>query len=142
MPAQPERNYVRLQCAAGNLLLPQEQVRGVAPALDARVGNGGVGEVILSGSRWPLYVLDEALMPSARDTEFRFCVCLHDDDIAIALAAAAFDILPSDDLQVLPLPDCMRNARLPFHAMARIADDAGLFLSVNALHRHLRTLVQ
>ena len=142
MPAQPERNYVRLQCAAGNLLLPQEQVRGVAPALDARVGSNGVGEVVLNGSRWPLYVLDEALMPSAGNTEFRFCVCLHDDDIAIALACAAFDILPPDDLQMLPLPDCMRNAGMPFHAMTRIADEPGLFLNVNALHRHLHTLVQ
>ena len=133
---------MRLQCAAGNLLLPQEQVRGVAPALDARVGDNGVGEVVLSGSRWPLYVLDERLAPSARDQAFRFCVCLHDDDIAIALACDAFDVLPSDDLQILPLPDCMRNASIPFHAMTRIVDEAGLFLSVNALHRHLQTLVQ
>ncbi len=142
MQAQPERRYVRLACAAGNLLIPQEQVRGVAPALDARVGDNGIGEVRLSGSRWPLFVLDAQLAPCARHDAFRFCVCLHDDDIAIALACEAFQLLATDALEFLPLPDCMRNAATPFDGMTRIDGEAGLYLNVNALHGHLQTLVQ
>ncbi|MDH3451748.1 MAG: hypothetical protein OEN20_04955 [Gammaproteobacteria bacterium] len=139
---QPEHSVVRVKCAAGNLLVPQDQVQGIAPALEARVGDNGIGEVYLGGNRWPLFVLDEQLAPSATGQEFRFCVCLRDDDTAIALACEAFELLAASDLQFLAVPDCMRNPRTPFHAMTPIADEAGLYLNVNALQRHLQQLAQ
>ena len=143
MQAQLERGVVCLKCAAGNLLIAQDHVHGVAPAMDADVGDNGIGAVSVGADRWPLFVLDNDLLPTGRQQDFRFCVCLRDDDgTAFALACEAFDLLPVSDLQLHPLPECMRNHKTPFDALTRVADTAALCLNLTALRRHLETLEQ
>jgi hypothetical protein len=143
MQAQPERDVVSLKCAAGNLLVAQEQVHGIAPAMDARVASNGVGEVGMGGDRWPLFVLDGNLLPTSQHREFRFCVCLRDDEnVAFALACDAFDRLTVNESEMHPLLDCMRNESTPFDALTRIGDEAGLFVNLTALRRHLEQLEQ
>lgn len=141
MQAQPERDVVSLKCAAGNLLVAQDQVHGIAPAMDARVAGSGIGEVGMGEDRWPLFVLDENLLPTSQLSEYRFCVCLCDaENAAFALACDAFDRLTVNESEVHPLPDCMRNDSTPFDALTRIGDEAGLFVNLTALRRHLDRL--
>ena len=110
------------------------------PALEADVGDEGIGEVDLGAIRWPLFVLDENLQP-APHRAFRFCVCLRDaDGTAFALACDAFEVVAADELQLRPLPDCMRAQNTPFEASALIADEAALRLDLTALSRHLERL--
>ncbi len=140
MQAPPEDSLVRLRCAAGNLLVAQSQVHGIAPALEADVGDEGIGGVDLGAIRWPLFVLDENLQP-APHRAFRFCVCLRDaDGTSFALACDAFAVVAADELQLRPLPDCMRTQNTPFEASALIADEAALRLDLTALSRHLERL--
>ncbi|MDH3715152.1 MAG: hypothetical protein OET44_15060 [Gammaproteobacteria bacterium] len=141
MQAPPEHSVVSLKCAAGSLLIPQALVQGIAPALDAEVGEGGIGEVSMGADRWPLFVLNHDLQPTSQHGDFRFCVCLRDaEGSAFALACDAFDLLTVSEVNVRPLPACMRNDGTPFDSLTRIADEAGLFLNLTALRRHLEKL--
>lgn len=141
MPAQPDSDLVRVRCAAGNLLIEQRRVQGIAPALDAQVGANGIGEVRLGEIRWPLFVLDQDLRPDPRRPDFRFCVCVRDDDrLGFALACDSFELVAADAVEVHPLPTCMRNAHTPFDGLSRIGDAAALRLDLAALRRHLESL--
>ena len=62
-----ERPYTLLSIGGHALLLPQSEIRILAPIQDIKIvsqcASGVVGWLPFAGRRWPVYCLDEALHP-------------------------------------------------------------------------------
>src|SRR4051812_35005717 len=65
--ADQERPYALLSMGGHALLLPQSEIRTLAPIQDISLGgrraSGVVGWFPFAGRRWPVFCLDEALQP-------------------------------------------------------------------------------
>jgi hypothetical protein len=133
-----ERPYTLLSIGGHALLLPQSEIRILAPIQDIKIvsqcASGAVGWLPFAGRRWPVYCLDEALhplpyLPSGQ----RICALVKLNASYFGLVCAHVATVQGSALRIWPIPAAMAMPDSPFQGLSRYADQVALVSTAAAL---------
>jgi chemotaxis signal transduction protein len=111
------------------LLLPQQEINSLESILDSTTTPQeppAIGAFTLDGESWPVFCLSSELavllaIPNTR----RMCVLLKDGNHAFGLACDQIEPLRQQNMQLQPLPACMKTATSPVQALVLHGDAVG-----------------
>ncbi len=101
------------------LLIPQQQLHALEPAFDVQRSEAGdAGWIAVAGVNWPVYCLSEDLRPIREAPADRhFCVLLESGAGLLGVLCDQVVMLEQMELEILPLPRCMRTAGTPLQGL-------------------------
>jgi hypothetical protein len=133
-----ERPYVLLSIGGHTLLLPQSEIRILAPVQDVKLvgqrASGAVGWLPFAGRRWPVYCLDEALRPLPHlPPGQRICALVKCNTGYFGLVCAHVAMVQGSALCIWPVPVAMALPDSPIQGLSRHADRVALVSTAAAL---------
>src|SRR5262249_26741739 len=136
--ADQERPYTLLSIGGHALLLPQSEIRTLAPIQDiSLVGqrdSGMVGWLPFAGRRWPVYCLDVALDPLPRRLSgHRICALVELISSHFGVVCLHVVIFPGSAVHFFPVPASMAVPDWPLQGLSRHADSVALVSTAAAL---------
>jgi hypothetical protein len=136
--ADQERPYTLLSIGGHALLMPQSEIRTLAPIQDISLvgqrASGMVGWLPFAGRRWPVYCLDEALHPLPHLLPGqRLCALVKLNASYFGLVCAHVAIVPGSAVRIWPVPAAMAMPDSPFQGLSRHANSVALVSTAAAL---------
>jgi CheW-like protein len=133
-----ERPYTLLSIGGHALLLPQSEIRILAPVQDIKImgqrASGVVGWLPFAGRRWPVYCLDEALHPLPHlPPGQRICALVKLNTSYFGLVCAHVAMVQGSALHIWPVPTAMTMPDSPLQGLSRHADRVALVSTAAAL---------
>jgi hypothetical protein len=133
-----ERPYILLSIGGHALLLPQSEIRLLAPVHDIKIvdqrARGVVGWLPFAGRRWPVYCLDEALHPLPHlPPGQRICALVKRNTGYFGLVCAHVAMVQGSALRIWPVPAAMAMPDSPLQGLSRHADRVALVSTAAAL---------
>jgi len=133
-----ERPYTLLSIGGHALLLPQSEIRILAPVQDIKsVGQGAsrvVGWLPFAGRHWPVYCLDEALHPLPYlPAGQRICALVKLNTSFFGLVCTHVAPVQGSALRIWPIPAAMAISTSPLQGLSRYADQVALVSTAAAL---------
>jgi CheW-like domain len=133
-----ERPYTLLSIGGHALLLPQSEIRILAPIQDIKIvsqcASGVVGWLPFAGRRWPVYGLDEALHPLPYlPAGQRICALVKLNTSYFGLVCTHVATVQGSALRIWPIPAAMAMPDTPFQGLSRYADQVALVSTAAAL---------
>jgi hypothetical protein len=130
--------YILLAIGGHALLLPQSEIRILAPVHDIKIvdqrASGVVGWLPFAGRRWPVYCLDEALHPLPHLLPGqRICVLVKLNTSSFGLVCAHVAMVQGSALRIWPVPAAMAMPDSPIQGLSRHADRVALVSTAAAL---------
>jgi hypothetical protein len=137
-PAGQDRLYTFLSIGRHALLLPQSDIRTLAPVQDISLvgqrASGAVGWIFFAGGRWPVYALDEALQTRPDiPLDQRICALLRLNTGYYGLVCAHVTLVQGAGLHIRPVPIAMAMPDSPVEGLVWYADRPGLVSTAAAL---------
>lgn len=104
-----------------SLLIPQHQIQALEPAFDVQSAGGtGVGWISMGGTRLPVYCLSNDLQTTrAVPADYPICVLLNANGNRFGLLCKQVQMLEESEVDISPLPECMRTAENPLWGLLR-----------------------
>jgi hypothetical protein len=119
---EAHRLYARLGLDDQGILLPQNDISALEPALDIEMDEKSsiaTGQIEFNRQRWPVYALTSNLNVSREiPARRRICVIVNKSGGYFGLVCDHFDTLEARDVKFQPLPACMLTPRTPIDALA------------------------
>ena len=133
-----ERPYTLLSIGGHALLLPQSEIRLLAPVQDIKIvgqrASGVIGWLPFAGRRWPVYCLDEALHPLPHlPSGQRICALVKLNTSYFGLVCTHVDPVQGSALRIWPVPVAMGMPDSPLQGLSRYADQVALVSTAAAL---------
>ena len=133
-----ERPYILLSIGGHALLLPQSEIRILAPVHDVKIigqrASGVVGWLPFAGRRWPVYCLDEGLHPLLHlPPGQRICALVKHNTSYFGLVCAHVTMVQGSALCIWPVPATMAMPDSPLQGLSRHADRVALVSTAAAL---------
>jgi hypothetical protein len=135
---EQERPYTLLAIGGHALLLPQSEIRILAPVQDIKsVGQRAsrvVGWLPFAGRHWPVYCLDEALHPLPHlPSDQRICALVKLNTTYFGLVCTHVAPAQGSALRIWPVPAAMAMPDSPLQGLSRYADQVALVSTAAAL---------
>jgi hypothetical protein len=133
-----ERPYTLLSIGGHALLLPQSEIRILAPVQDIKImgqrASGVIGWLPFAGRRWPVYCLDEALhaLPHLPPGQ-RICALVKLNTSYFGLVCMQVVTVQGSALRIWPVPAAMAIPDSPLQGLSRHADRVALVSTAAAL---------
>ncbi len=133
-------HYALLSMDRLALLIPQHQVRSLEPALDVqRTQARDAAWISTAGVNWPVYCLSEDLWPNLEVPANRhICALLQSGAGLLGVLCDQVATLERTELDILPLPHCMRTQDTPLLGLVL---HAGRVLCVSSANHLLNCVV-
>ena len=130
--------YTLLSIGGHALLLPQSDIRILAPVQDVKLvvrrASGVAGWLAFAGRRWPVYCLDEALQPlSHLPSGQRICAMVKLNTSYFGLVCTHVATVHGATLRIWPVPAAMAMPGSPIQGLSRYADQVALVSTSAAL---------
>lgn len=133
--------YAALQLAGLRLVLQHADIRTMEPyeVLDpAAPPPQGVGWVSFQHQRVPVFELGADMqLVAAPQQPRRLCVVLGSDQRQLGLLCDEMFLLESDQVQVYPLPEMMRQGNTPFDRLVVFEDGIGCVASADSIYDYV-----
>jgi hypothetical protein len=136
-PAAHNAHLVLLHFGRARVALAQRAVRSLEAAADVDFSTappGTLGVIVASGGRWPVFALDEELVP-LHDVprERRICALLAHDHGLYGLLCDEAQVLRRQGLSAYPLPLAMRRPATPLEGVLQTGEGVALLSSARSL---------
>jgi hypothetical protein len=133
-----ERPYILLSIGGHALLLPQSEIRILAPMQDIKIvgqrASAVVGWLPFAGRRWPVYCLDETLHPLLHlPSGQRICALVKLNTTYFGLVCTHVAPVQGSALRIWPVPAAMAMPDSPLQGLSRYADQVALVSTAAAL---------
>ncbi len=117
------------------LLIPQHQLHALEPAIDVQRSEAeDAGWIAVAGVNWPVYCLSEDLRPIREaPVDRHICVLLESGAGLLGVLSDQVVLLEQMELEILPLPRCMRTAGTPLQGLVLHAERVLCVTSANNL---------
>lgn len=139
--AGPERRYALVSLGSRMLLLPQHEICTLEPVLDVNTSDQpahGVGWLRFEHNHWPVYSLDETLLPlPAMPSTQRICALLSYTDGYFGLTCSNVRTLQGTELRSRSLPAPMWNPESPLDGLVLYGDRVGVVSTASMLAHFL-----
>ena len=134
-------HLVLLHFGRTRVALPQRAVRSLEAAADAdfsAAAAGALGMIVVAGASWPVYALDEELVPLHNvPRERRICALLAAERGLFGVLCDEAQVLARQNLSAYPLPLAMRRSGSPLEGVLNIGAGVALLSSARGLARAL-----
>jgi len=136
-PTAHNAHLVLLHFGRARVALAQRGVRSLEAAADvdfSAAPPGTLGVIVASGGRWPVFALDDELVPlRAAPRDRRICALLAHDDRLYGLLCDEAQVLPRQGLAAYPLPLAMRRSGTPLEGVLQTNEGVALLSSARSL---------
>jgi hypothetical protein len=133
-----ERHYTLLSIGSHALLLPQSEIRILAPVQDIKIVGQGTSRVIgwlpFAGRHWPVYCLDETLHPLPHlPSGQRICTLIKLNTSYFGLVCTHVAPVQGSALRIWPVPTAMAKPDSPLRGLSRYGEQVVLLSTAAAL---------
>ena len=124
--------YALLTIDQLSLLIPRQQVRAIKQAIEVQCSvEDEKCWITFAGVNWPVYSVSEDLQPIHQlPAVRRNCVLLESGAGLLGLLCDQVNMLEQMELEILPLPRCMRTQDTPLHGL--VLHDARVLCAITA----------